>query len=91
LAGGVACPHCGKARPEAWPVSKDTLRYFRHLQRSNWEQIEGIVIPERIESALADLIQRYISYILERQLNSPSFLKEIQRKDPDDGSNHPKS
>ena len=79
LAGGVACPRCGKARPEAWPIGVDTLRYFRHLQRSNWEQVEGIVIPEAVEPVLADLIQRYISYILERKLNSPNFIKEIQR------------
>jgi DNA repair protein RecO (recombination protein O) len=80
LAGGVACPHCGKARSEAWPVSKDTLRYFRHLQRSNWEQIEAIEIPEAIEPRLAGLIQRYFSYILERKLNTPDFLREIQNK-----------
>jgi len=79
LAGGVACPHCGKARPEAWPIGVDTLRYFRHLQRSNWEQVEGIVIPEAIEPVLADLIQRYVSYILERKLNTPNFIREIQR------------
>jgi DNA repair protein RecO (recombination protein O) len=81
LAGGVACPHCGKDRPEAWPIGVDVLRYFRHLQRSNWEQVGGIVIPEAIEPALANLIQRYISYILERKLNTPNFIREIQRND----------
>ncbi|QRN83072.1 DNA repair protein RecO [Chloroflexota bacterium] len=79
LAGGVACPHCGRARPEAWSIGVDTLRYFRHLQRSNWDQVAGIEIPSAIEPVLADLIQRYISYILERQLNTPHFIKEIQR------------
>jgi len=79
LAGGIACPQCGKNRPEAWPINMDTLRYFRHLQRSNWEQVSGIVIPGNVEPALADLVQRYISYILERKLNSPNFIKEIQR------------
>jgi len=86
LAGGVACPRCGKARPEAWPVGKDTLRYFRHLQRSTWEQIESLAIPEDIEPVLGDLIQRYISYILERKLNSPEFLREIQNKPGGGGS-----
>ena len=80
LVGGVACPRCGKARPEAWSIGKNTLRYFRHLQRSNWDQIEGITIPEVIEPTLADLIQRYISYILERKLNTPEFLKEIRNR-----------
>ena len=80
LAGGVACPRCGKARPEAWPVSQDTLRYFRHLQRSTWDQVEELTIPESVEPVLGDLIQRYISYILERKLNTPEFLREIKNK-----------
>ena len=79
LAGGIACPQCGRNRPEAWPIGVDTLRYFRHLQRSSWEQVSEIVIPANVEPALADLIQRYISYILERKLNSPNFIKEVQR------------
>ncbi len=80
LAGGVVCPRCGKARSEAWPVEKDVLRYFRHLQRSTWEQIEGVTIPSAIEPLLADLNERYFTYILERKLNSPDFLREIQKK-----------
>jgi DNA repair protein RecO (recombination protein O) len=86
LAGGVACPRCGKARPEAWSVSTDTLRYFRHLQRSTWEQVEALTIPDAIEPVLGDLIQRYISYILERKLNTPEFLREIQNKPEGGGS-----
>jgi DNA repair protein RecO (recombination protein O) len=86
LAGGVACPRCGKARPEAWPVEKDVLRYFRHLQRSTWEQIEGVTIPPMIEPSLGDLIERYITYILERKLNTPDFLREVQKKDKDSGA-----
>lgn len=80
LAGGVACPKCGKVRPEAWLVGKDVLRYFRHLQRSTWEQIEGVTIPPTIEPRLADLIERYLTYILERKLNTSDFLREIQNK-----------
>jgi len=80
LVGGVACPNCGRSRPEAWVVGKDVLRYFRHLQRSTWAQIEDIIIPPAIEPSLADLIERYITYILERKLNTPDFLREIQKK-----------
>jgi DNA repair protein RecO (recombination protein O) len=80
LVGGVVCPKCGRARAEAWPVSKDILRYFRHLQRSNWRSVEDICIPEAIEPELADLIERYLTYLLERKLNSPEFLREVQGK-----------
>jgi DNA repair protein RecO (recombination protein O) len=80
LVGGVLCPKCGPSRAEAWPVGKDVLRYFRHFQRSSWGQVKDVDIPEDIESALADLVTRYFTYLLERKLNSPSFLREVRGK-----------
>jgi len=78
LVGGVLCPHCGSARSEAWPVGKDVLRYFRHLQRSKWQDVEEIIIPEDINKGLTDLIERYFTYLLERKLNTPAFLREVE-------------
>lgn len=88
LVGGVVCPQCRHGRPEAWPIKMDVLRYFRHLQRSKWHQVEAVVIPEEVESGLSTLIQKYFTYLLERKLNSPEFLREVQdfpsRKNKDD-------
>ena len=78
LAGGVACPSCGKSRAEAWSVDKDVLRYLRHLQRSNWQQVEALIIPSAVEVNLSHLIERYFTYLLERTLNTPAFLREIR-------------
>jgi DNA repair protein RecO (recombination protein O) len=78
LAGGVACPKCGGSRPEAWAINKDVLRYFRHLQRSKWEVVEEMILAEKIESGLSDLIERYLTYLLERKLNSSDFLREVK-------------
>jgi len=80
LVGGVICPSCGRARSEAWPLDQDVLRYMRHLQRSKWRQVENIEIPQEIEVGLADLIERHFTYLLERKLNTPSFLREVQSK-----------
>ena len=80
LTGGVLCPKCGSSQSDAWSVKKDTLRYWRHMQRSKWQQVESVVIPNAIETRLEDLIQRYLTYLLERSLNSPEFLREIRRK-----------
>lgn len=80
LAGGIACPKCGQLRPEAWEINSDVLRYFRHLQRSKWLQVEELVIPQKVESGLSDLIERYLTYLLERKLNTPDFLREIRGK-----------
>ena len=83
LAGGVACPKCGRLRSEAWPVEKDVLRYLRHLQRSNWQSVESLIIPPAVEAHLNYLIERYLTYLLERKLNTPAFLREIR------GNSHP--
>lgn len=80
LAGGVACPRCGAGRSEAWGIRQDVLRYLRHLQRSKWSQVRAIEIPEGIETGLADLVERYLTYLLERKLNTPHFLREVQKK-----------
>jgi len=80
LLGGVLCPKCGGYQGEAWPVEKDELRYFRHFQRSQWGQVANIVVPVEIESKLADLITRYFTYLLERKLNSPTFIREVRGK-----------
>ncbi len=86
LLGGVLCPKCGNSRGEAWRVEKDVLRYFRHLQRSRWEKVANIVIPEEIERKLADLITKYFTYLLERKLNSPTFIREVRGKYPRGGN-----
>lgn len=78
LVGGIICPKCGPARTEAWHLQKDVLRYLRHLQRSNWRQVAGVIIPKDIEQGLEDLIQRYLTYLLERKLNSPEFMREVR-------------
>lgn len=78
LGGGVACPKCGASRPEAIPVKKDVLRYLRHLQRSKWQQVAHLIIPEDLEAEITNLMERYLTYLLERKLNTPEFLREIK-------------
>lgn len=78
LAGGVYCPHCGAGQRDAWPISEDILRYLRHFQRSNWKQLNQLVIPADIEPGLADLITGYLTYLLERKLNTPEFIREVR-------------
>jgi len=83
LDGGAVCPKCARARSEVLPVEKDVLRYFRHLQRSRWAQVEELIIPPSLERKLAHLIEGYLIYLLERKLNSPEFLREIRDQQND--------
>ncbi len=87
LGGGVVCPKCQAKRSEAWSLDKEVLRYWRHFQRSKWQTISTVSIPKAIESGMADLVERYLTYILERKLNTPDFLRQVagnQNEEPRD-------
>jgi DNA repair protein RecO (recombination protein O) len=77
-AGGVLCPKCGRGLPGIWNVSVSALKVFRHLQRSPYsEALRARPAPEA-RSELETLIQKYLTYLLERGLNSPGFIRQIK-------------
>jgi len=79
-AGGVLCPKCGAGLPGVWSVSVEALKYFRHFQRSSYAEAGRARRPEMaVQNELETLIQRYLTYLLERGLNSPGFIKEIKK------------
>ena len=77
--GGVLCPKCGPGQPGARPVSMEALKYFRHFQRSAYPQASRAHPSPEVEAELEALLQYYLTYLLERGLNSPNFLREMQR------------
>ena len=78
-AGGVLCPKCGAGLPGAWSVSMQALKVFRHLQRSSYPQAQRLHPTPAVQNELEVLIQKYLTYLLERGLNSPAFIKEIKK------------
>jgi DNA repair protein RecO (recombination protein O) len=80
--GGVVCPDC-VGRPNAAgarPVSMTVLKYLRHLQRSTYPAVQRAGIPLPVRSELETLLQFYQTYLLERGLNTPAFLREVRRE-----------
>ena len=80
--GGVFCPKCGASRPDVTPVSVELLRTLRHMQRSTYAEasrLERANLPPTVQTDMETLLQRYMAYLLERNLNTPNFLKEIQK------------
>jgi len=78
--GGVLCPGCGPGKPEVKPVSMLALKFLRHVQRSTFEHVRRAHIPPTVQSEMEALLQYYLTYLLERGLNSPIFLREVARK-----------
>ena len=78
--GGVLCPKCGRERPGVRPVSMEALKYFRHFLRSTYAQTgRAHPSPEALVE-LESLLQYYLTYLLERGLNTPAFLREVRHE-----------
>jgi DNA repair protein RecO (recombination protein O) len=78
-AGGVLCPRCGAGLNGVWEISVDALKYFRHFQRSSYAEAQRAQPGPQVRDELETLIQKYLTYLLERDLNSPRFIKQIEK------------
>ena len=76
--GGVLCPNCGPKQAGARPISLDALRFLRHFQRSNFAEALRVRLSATINREMEDLIEYYLTYILERGLNTPPFLRRAR-------------
>lgn len=79
LLGGVVCPGCGSAMEGVWHISMTTLKYLRHFQRSSYADALKATLTSGIQHELEWIIQNYLTYHLERKINSTSFIREVRR------------
>ena len=83
--GGVLCPKCGRQGTEVRPVSQSALQLLRHCQRSNYAEARRLHVSSAIDREVEQLMQYYFTYLLERGLNTPDFLRRVKQQNP--GSN----
>jgi DNA repair protein RecO (recombination protein O) len=77
-AGGVICPRCGQGLPNVHNISVESLRYLRHFQRSSYTEATRARPDPDVQSETESLMQGFFTYLLERELNTPGFLKKIK-------------
>jgi DNA repair protein RecO (recombination protein O) len=77
--GGVLCPACGRRLPGVWPISVEALKYLRHFQRSSYPEAQRAQPSPEVRDEVESLLQRYVTYLLERALNSPRFISQIKQ------------
>jgi DNA repair protein RecO (recombination protein O) len=78
-AGGVLCPNCREKGQSTRPISMEALRYLRHIQRSPFSKASQANPPEAVRLEMEGVMNYYLTYLLERGLNSPEFIKQIRR------------
>lgn len=76
--GGVLCPVCGPKAREASPIAVEPLKYLRHYQRSTYPEATRAPLSPDLNYQIEQLMQHYFTYLLERNLNTPEFLRQIK-------------
>jgi len=76
--GGVVCPRCGVGLPNLISISIEALKYMRHFQRSNYGNASRARPSLEVQKEAEALMQGYFTYILERELNTPGFIKRVK-------------
>ncbi len=77
-AGGVICPRCAQGLRTVKPISVETLKYLRHFQRSSYADASRARPGLDVQNEAESLMQGYFTHLLERELNTPGFLKSIK-------------
>ncbi len=77
-AGGVICPNCGRGLPNLTRISVDALKYLRHFQRSSYAEASRARPSPEVQTEAESLMQGYFTYLLERELNTPGFIRRVK-------------
>jgi DNA repair protein RecO (recombination protein O) len=59
-------------------ITVDALKYLRHFQRSGYAEASRAHPSLETQKELETLMQGFFTYLLERELNTPGFLKRIR-------------
>ena len=78
--GGVLCPYCRSKEPDALPLSPDILKGLDFIQHHSYAQVSRLRISPQLSLKLEQLMRGYISYLLEREVKSASWLDKLRRR-----------
>jgi DNA repair protein RecO (recombination protein O) len=78
--GSVFCPKCGYAQVGTVELSVNGLKVLRFLQTREWETCRLLRLRPATHAEIEQLMNRYITYYLERRLRSIDFLQRLRRQ-----------
>jgi DNA repair protein RecO (recombination protein O) len=76
--GGVVTPGYAHEGSSAVPISMTTLKLLRHMQRSPYTHVKTLNITTALHNDVEKIVLGYITFILERKLQSVDFIKRIR-------------
>jgi len=78
-AGGVICPRCAQGLKGLHKISIEALKYLRHFQRSTYREASRAHPEADTKREMENLMQGYFTHLLERDLNTPDFIKSVRK------------
>jgi hypothetical protein len=60
------------------PLSLEALKVLRHYQRSGFEAAAAPHLKPAVRQEVEGHLEAYLHHLLERQLNSPRFLRQVE-------------
>jgi DNA repair protein RecO (recombination protein O) len=81
--GGVICPRCGEGLKSPRHISVEALKYLRHFQRSSFRDASRARPAPEVRQETEALMQGFFTYLLERELNTPGFIKSVRAQSGD--------
>lgn len=76
--GGVFCPRCVAHQDSVEAIEPDVLKLLRHLQRSDWAEVQFLRVRPPIQQAVDIILNRYLLTIVERQFKAANFLRKLR-------------
>ena len=77
-AGGVLCPTCAPRHHDALALEDAVFRVLRFLQTREWPTVRHLELAPATSGALERLAVAYIRHLLERDLKSVEFLRNLR-------------
>lgn len=78
--GGILCARCGEGQPRARAVSVNAQKVLRFLQTRDEAAVRALSIGDATQEEVEALLQRYLEFVLERELKSCDFIRRLRRE-----------
>jgi DNA repair protein RecO (recombination protein O) len=78
--GGILCPRCSGKEPMSCPLSVDALKILRFWQNCDYTIAKRVKIKSELSLELEQILQWYIEYLLQREVKSTAWLKELRKR-----------
>ena len=75
--GGVLCNNCKNGETGTLPVSASSVQYFKQLLKMESRYLKNLRVPLNCGKELENIVQGYLDFYLERNMESLVFLKNV--------------